>query len=298
MTLKTTPIGKYFAAEMSGAVFHAPPTPEEVAQIEAAMAKYAVVALRDQALSDEEQIAFSRAFGPLELPPNLGIRKFDTLDRIRPELFDVSNLDRNNEIENADSAKRQFGKANELFHTDSSYHRLPTKWSLLSARILPSGGGHTDFIDMRMVYAELPEDTKEKIESLQAEHSLWRSRERAGFAPASEQMRNAAPPVNQPLVGRAADGRKTLFLSAHASHVVGWPLEIGRELLEELYEFACRDERFRYRHNWKPNDLLMWDNRCTMHRAVPFDDRSEKRDMRRATINESGPERSVTDAAY
>jgi len=292
--MQTTPLGDLFAAEMTGPVFHSPPTPGQASEIEAAMTHYTVVALRNQEISDSEQIAFSRVFGPLELPPNLGIRKFDTLGRIRSELYDVSNLDNTGEIEKPDSAKRQFGKANELFHTDSSFHNMPTKWSLLSARMLPSGGGHTDFIDMRLVYEALAEDVKVEIEDLSAEHSLAQSRERAGFMEMTEAMKKLTPPVSQPLVNTAADGRKTLYLSAHASHIVGWPIDKGRALLEMLYEFACQD-RFQYRHNWLPADLLIWDNRCTMHRAVPFDDRREKRDMRRATINESGLERSVSD---
>jgi alpha-ketoglutarate-dependent 2,4-dichlorophenoxyacetate dioxygenase len=292
MELKTSPLGEQFAAEMEGPVFRQPPDPAQIAEIEAQMARFAVLALRNQDITDSEQIAFSRAFGPLELPPNLGIRKLDTLGRIRPELYDVSNLDNRGEIEKPDSPKRQFGIANQQFHTDSCFHDLPTKWSLLSARVLPRGGGHTEFIDMRLVYAALDRDTREKIEGLQAEHSLAHSRERAGFTGMSEAMQKMTPPVAQRLVCTAADGRKALFISSHASHIVGWPLERGRALLEKLYQFACQD-RFLYRHNWHPKDLLIWDNRCTMHRAVPFDDLTEKRDMRRATINESGPERSA-----
>jgi alpha-ketoglutarate-dependent 2,4-dichlorophenoxyacetate dioxygenase len=279
---------------MSGAVFHSPPTPGQAHEIEAAMERHAVVVLRDQTIDDEEQIAFSRVFGPLELPPNLGIRDTVTLGRIRSELFDVSNLNGEGEIEDEDSLKRRFGKANELYHTDSSYNNLPTKWSILSARILPAGGGHTDFIDMRLVYENLPEETKARIDGLSVEHSLWRSRERAGFTPDNDAMRKAVAPAMHPLVRRAADGRKTLFLSSHASHITGWPVDQGRALLDELYDLACQ-ERFHHRHDWRPGDLLMWDNRCTMHRAVPFDDLTEKRDMRRATINESGPECSASD---
>ena len=297
MDLQVKPLGKHFAAEMSGTVFHQPPNSEQIAAIEAAMCRYGMLALRNQAVNDEQQIAFSRAFGPLELPPNLGIRKFDSLGRIRPELFDVSNLNNKGEIEPNDAPKRQFGKANELFHTDSSYHNMPTKWSLLSARVLPKGGGYTDFIDMRMVYEAMPEEMTTQLDDLHAEHSLWRSRERAGFAPVSEAMRDAAPPVVQPLSGVAADGRKTLYISSHASHIVGWPRDKGRAFLDRLYDFACEQEQCRYRHHWQPADLLIWDNRCTMHRAVPFDDRHEKRDMRRATNNEAGTEYALTDSA-
>lgn len=291
MKLQTRPLGRYFAAEIRAPAFHQPPTDEEASAIEEAMARFAVVALRNQEISDEEQIAFSRAFGPLELPPNLGIRKLDTLGRIRPELYDVSNLDKQGNIEAQDSSKRHFGKANELFHSDSSFNSLPTKWSLLSARLLPSGGGYTDFIDMRMVYAALDEDTKGEIDGLSAEHSLQHSRERAGFMDMTESMKQMTPPVAHPLVRTAADGRKTLYISAHASHIIGQPVDRGRRLLERLYSFACQD-RFIYRHHWQKADLLLWDNRCTMHRAVPFDDLNEKRDMRRTTINEQGAERS------
>lgn len=254
------------------------------------MDRYGVVVVRGQKIDDEAQIAFARTFGPLELPPNFGLRDDANRGRIRPELFDVSNLDNRGEIDDAKSYKARFGKGNQIFHTDSSYNDLPTKWSMLSARAIPETETFTEFMDMRAVYGDLPQETRQEIADLRAEHSLWYSRVRAGQDDMVEKLRSAGQFVSHPLVQTAPDGRKTLFVSSHASHVTGWPEEKGQALVDALYRFACSRPHI-YRHRWQPHDLLVWDNRCTMHRAVAYDDAGVKRDVRRATISESGPER-------
>lgn len=296
MPLTVSPLHKVFAAEIEGADLTREPTRELVDMVEDAMATYAVVVLRGQPITDDQQIRFSRAFGPLELPPSLGIRSKAARGRIRPELYDVSNLDAEGEIEPAEAPKRQFGKANEFWHTDSSFNALPTKWSLLSARELPGSGGETEFADTRTAYDALPGDLKARIDGLQAEHTIWRSREIAGFTPPTEAMRDALPPVLQPLVRTVPNGRKALVIGAHAERILGVSEEEGRTLLDELVDFATRPE-FVYTHHWRTGDLTIWDNRCTLHRARPFNDRVERRDMRRTTINESGPEVSATQSA-
>ena len=257
------------------------------------MAQYGVLVIRGQQIDDEQHIRFSRAFGPLELPPNLGMSTRKS--RLRRELYDASNLDANGELLEADSPRRKYNRGNELFHTDSSFNDLPTKWSLLLAHVLPPAGGNTEFTDLREVYAALPPATKTRLDGLVAEHNLWHSREQGGFTAVTDEMKRLMPPVQHPMVGTAADGRLALYIGAHASHVVGWPVDEGRAFLQELLTFAA-EPRFIYSHVWRDGDLVIWDNRCMLHRVGPFDDLHHPRDLRRTTINEYGPERASTDA--
>jgi alpha-ketoglutarate-dependent 2,4-dichlorophenoxyacetate dioxygenase len=292
VALTVRPLHPVFAAEVLGADLRLEPSPELVETIEQAMAEYAVVAVRDQQISDDDHIRFSRAFGPLELPPNLGMRP--QKGRLRRELYDASNLDEHGDLLTADSSRRRYNRGNELFHTDSSFNDLPTKWSLLLAHEVPPEGGNTEFVDLRAVYADLPTRTKARVEGLVAEHYLWHSRERGGFTAVTDEMRRLMPPVRHPIVRTAADGRPTLFIGAHASHIVGWPLDDGEALLEELLTIASQP-RYVYAHRWRDGDLVIWDDRCTLHRVTSFDDLRHRRDMRRTTINEYGPERASTD---
>ena len=298
MGLRTTKLHPLFAAEIVGADLHSPPSTELVSAVEAAMAACAVVVLRDQLISDDEQIRFSRAFGPLELPPHMGMRKSERKDmqrRVRPEMYDVSNLDANGELLPMESLKLASNRANEEFHTDSSFNALPTKWSLLSARMIPPVGGDTLYVDTRAVYDALPADLRAKVEDAVAEHWFWKTRGRAGM-PVTADMRRAMPPVPQKLVRTIPEsGRKALLIGNHATHVIGWPQEEGVKLLDELNAFATQPQ-FIYTHKWRAGDLVIWDNRCTLHCATAYDVFKYKRDMRRTTINESGPEISSTDA--
>jgi alpha-ketoglutarate-dependent 2,4-dichlorophenoxyacetate dioxygenase len=275
-----------------------PPSAELVAAVEAAMAEYAVVVLRGQLISDDEQIRFSRAFGPLELPPHMGLPKPQRKDmqrRIRPEMYDVSNLDANGDLLPMESLKLASNRANEELHTDSSFNALPTKWSLLSARVIPPAGGDTLYVDTRAVYDALPAALRAKAEGAVAEHWFWKTRGRAGM-PVTDDMRRAMPPVPQPIVRTIPEsGRKALLIGNHATHVIGWPKDEGVKLLDELNAFATQPQ-FIYTHKWRAGDLVIWDNRCTLHRATSYDLFKYKRDMRRTTINEFGPEISSTDA--
>jgi alpha-ketoglutarate-dependent 2,4-dichlorophenoxyacetate dioxygenase len=299
MSLKVNKLHELFGAEISGADLHGEPDAALVSAVEEAMAEFAVIVLRDQVISDDEQIRFSRAFGPLELPPHMGLAQRQQAHlqrRIRPEMYDVSNLDADGDFLPVESLRHASNRANEEFHTDSSFNALPTKWSLLSARIVPAEGADTLFIDTRAVYDSLPQDLRAKAEDAVAEHYFWKTRGRAGFNVITEEMKRAMPPVPQKIVRTIPEsGRKALLIGNHATHVIGWPLEEGRRLLDELNAFAARPE-FIYRHQWRVHDLVIWDNRCTLHRATPYDVFSHKRDLRRTTINESGPEISSTDA--
>jgi alpha-ketoglutarate-dependent 2,4-dichlorophenoxyacetate dioxygenase len=233
----------------------------------------------------------SRAFGPLELPPDYGT---GAPRRVRSELYDASNLDIEGKVLATDSPRREYNKANLIFHADSTFNDLPTKWSLLLAHAIPAGGGNTEFIDARVVYDDLPAGTKRRIDGLKGVHDLWHSHREGSYFKVTEEMRRRMPPVEHDIVRTLANGRKALCIGSHVSHIAGWPLVEGRELLEELYEFATRP-KYVYSHPWRMGDLVIWDNRTTLHRAAPWQDNGQIRDLRRTTINESGPEISATD---
>ena len=278
-----------FAAELIGADT-ANPTAELVEAVEDAMREHAVLCIRDQGhIGDEQHLAFARAFGPLELPgstPHNG-------GRVSFGLYDVSNLTRDGEIADADSPRAKISKGNELFHADSSFNDLPSKWSMLRGVIVPPEGGDTETIDMRAVYDALTPAMKDRIKSLRAQHNYFHSRRKAG-AQVDETSSPLAPYMRaeHPLVRPSASGRPALFVGAHTERIVGMDEGEGKALIEELIAFATQPQ-FIYAHKWRQGDILIWDNRCTLHRGTEYDYRHHKRDMRRATVNEGGHDRSA-----
>lgn len=291
MSISISPLHPIFAAEVTGADLRQAPGPDLIRLVEDAMARHAVVVLRDARISDEEHIRFSRAFGPLELPSAFG----GTRRRLRAELFDASNLDADGRIIPYQSERRLLARGAERFHTDSSFNSLPTKWSLLRGHKVPPTGGDTHFVDTRAVYDDLPQALRERIEGLEAIHDFWRGRERTGVTGVTDEQRAMMPPVTHPLVRTMPYGRKALYIGGHATGIVGWPDEAATALLQELYAFATQ-ERYIYVHRWRQDDLVIWDNRCTLHRATPFMSDDDVRDMRRTTINEHGPETAAVRA--
>jgi alpha-ketoglutarate-dependent 2,4-dichlorophenoxyacetate dioxygenase len=287
MDLAVRQLHPLFVAELRGVDLSRDIDPKMQRAIEHAMDEYAVCVLPEQKLNDERQIAFSRHYGPLENASAVKAqRKAGVIgQRIRhPEIFDVSNLDENGNIMAANDDRWVYRQANELWHTDSSFRQKSATWSLLHARIVPPSGGDTHFADTRAAYDALPEAMKQKLEGLVAEHSIWYSRgQRGGYVP-SDDERAARPPAQHPLVRQhPGSGRKALFIASHASHIVGWLREEGRALLDELLAFAT-EPRFVYGHKWRVGDLVIWDNRCTMHRASQFDSNDHMRELHRTTI--------------
>lgn len=287
--MKVNQLHPMFVAEVTGLDTSGPVAPETVDAIERVMAQYAVCVIRDFSLTDADHIAFSRAFGPLELPP--GGR-----GRIAPQLYDISNLDAKGEIIPHDPNAKAQPIDFERFHTDSPFNSQPTKWSFLLGHDVPPQGADTLFIDMRAVYADLPADTKQRIEGLVAEHDMFRALARTGVEFGDERMRRMFPTMRHPLVRLAADGRKALYLGWHAVGIVGWPEQEAHPLLDELFRFATQ-EKYIYAHKWRKGDQVVWDNRCTMHSGTSFERYKYKRDVRRTTINEYGPERSGIEGA-
>jgi alpha-ketoglutarate-dependent 2,4-dichlorophenoxyacetate dioxygenase len=283
MTISTSALHPLFVAEVSDVDLRMSVDEETIRDIAQALDRYAVLVFRRQPLSDNQQIAFSRLFGPLETA--FGSIRKDRKTRLGNRLLaEVSNIDANNKIRSSSDPWRLMQRANELWHTDSSFKAVPGKISFLSAHELPPIGGETEFADLRAAYDALDAATKEQIEDLVAEHSLFHSRSLLGYTDFTEDERVAFPPVPQSLVRiHPGCGRKTLYLASHASHVIGWPVERGRALLKGLTERSTQP-RFVYRHQWRLNDLVVWDNRCTLHRARPYEDMGHRRDMRRTTV--------------
>jgi alpha-ketoglutarate-dependent 2,4-dichlorophenoxyacetate dioxygenase len=209
--------------------------------------------------------------------------------RLHQNLADVGNLDAENRILETNNRQRLYNLGNRLWHTDSSFKRLPAYCSMLHARSIPPIGGHTEFADMRAAYDALPEATKQRIAGLVAEHSIMTSRGRLGFKDFDESERAAFAPVPQVLVRRLPDsGRMSLYIASHAGAIRGMPDDEARQLIDELTAHATQ-RQFVHAHRWREKDLVIWDNRCTMHRGMEFDDQRYKRDMRRATVSDVAP---------
>lgn len=239
--------------------------------------------LRGQRVTDEQQIAFSLNFGELESYKAPAYVPRADGPRLGRGMADLSNLNKDGSVLSADDRAWFFKLGDRLWHSDSSFRPTPAKYSLLSARVLPSWGGKTEFADMRAAYDALGERTNEEIEALVCEHSRVYSREAIGFTELTPEETEAFAPVRQPLVRRhPVTGRKSLFLSAHAGKILGWTVPEARMFLRDLIEHATQPE-FVYSHSWTTDDLVMWDNRQTMHRGRRFD-RNEVRDVRRTTL--------------
>jgi alpha-ketoglutarate-dependent 2,4-dichlorophenoxyacetate dioxygenase len=257
------------------------------------MDRYAVLVFHDHRLTDDEQRAFTRNFGSLESSPGGHIATAAEC-RLPLDMQDASNLDKDQKPLGRDDRRRMFNLGNRLWHSDSSYRAMPAKYSLLSGRIVVERGGHTEFADMRAAYDALDAATKAEIEDLICEHSLMFSRGALGFSELSDAEREMFRPVRQRLVRtHPVSGRRSLFLSAHAGPIVGWPVPEARAFLRDLVEHATQP-RFVYSHKWCQWDLVMWDNRQTMHRVTRFDE-TQVRDMRRTTV--TGDAMTVAQAA-
>jgi alpha-ketoglutarate-dependent 2,4-dichlorophenoxyacetate dioxygenase len=289
MSVTVTPVGDRFAAEVGGIDLSRPIDATTVADIWRANDAYCVLIFRDQSLTDMQLHDFAARFGPLEIGRGAlqpGRRRLSI-----PQIGDISNLDVDNKVRDLFDRRRLDSLGNRLWHTDASYMKVPVVLGMLHAVALPPpspfGNGETEFADMRAAYDALPETTQAAIADLVVEHDIFWSRALVGFTDFPQSEKDKYPPSPQRLV-RTHPGskRKTLYLSAHASHIVGWPVADGRLLLFDLTAHATQD-RFVYRHEWRVGDVVIWDNRCTMHRGRPHDE-MQPRDLRRATTLDEG----------
>jgi alpha-ketoglutarate-dependent 2,4-dichlorophenoxyacetate dioxygenase len=287
MPLSIRPLHPAIAGEVTGIDITKPLKPEEVAAIEAGMDKYAVLVFPGQNLTDEQQMAFTVNFGPIEDARGGNVTKPQD-KRLVTGMNDVSNLGKDGKPLARDSRQRLFNIGNMLWHSDSSFRPIPAKYSLLSARVVNKKGGNTEFAHMGAAYEALDDDTKREIEDLICEHSLMYSRGSLGFLDYTDEEKAMFKPVRQRLVrAHPVTGRKSLYLASHAGAILGMPMPEARMLLRDLNEHATQP-KFVYVHKWTLHDLVIWDNRQTMHRVRRYDD-SQPRDMRRTTVAGSAP---------
>ena len=280
MAITIRQVGPCFAGEVDGIDLARPLSPEDAAAVHAGMDRYAVLVFHGRPVTLEQQMAFTLALGPIEHAIATGLRDNE---RIPTTFADVSNLDSNNRVFERDHRTRLFALGNRLWHSDSSFKPTPAKYSLLHAHRVPSRGGNTEFADMRAAWDALDPETQAACEGLICEHSQIFSRQQIGFTEFTEDERTRFAPVRQVLVRtHPVTGRKSLYLASHAGGIVGWPVPEARAFLRDLIEHATQ-RQFVYSHRWRVGDLVMWDNRQTMHRARPFPEH-EPRDVRRTTL--------------
>ncbi len=282
MTIVVEKLHDKFAARIRG-VDLTKPLPVDVRKdIQAALDRYAVLVFPGAPLTEDQQADFAENFGQLERS-NI-IMKVKA--RIGGRLADISNIDENEQVFGEYDRRRMFSLGNQLWHTDSSFKKIPAKYSMLHAHVVTPEGGETQVVDTRVAYEALPQKMKDRIDGLVAEHSIFTSRAKLGFTDFTDEERASLPPVARPLVrSHKESGRKALYLASHISHICDMNVPDGKMLVRELLEHATQKE-FIYELRWRVGDLMIWDNRCTLHRGRPYDDTLHRRDLRRATLED------------
>jgi alpha-ketoglutarate-dependent 2,4-dichlorophenoxyacetate dioxygenase len=287
MTIEVTPLTPHIGGRMTGIDAAKKLTPDEVKAVDAGMDRHAVLVLPGQDITDEQQIEFTRNFGPLQNGANATLKRPEL--RLDPAFADVSNVGKDGQKLARDDRRRMASLGNRLWHSDASFRVIPARYSILSGRIVVSDGGNTEFADMRAAYDALDARTKTESEELICEHSQVFSREQLGFTEYLPDERAMMKPVRHRLVRtHPTSGRKSIFLSAHIGGIVGWPRPEAMAFIRDLMEHATQ-RQFVYSHRWTQYDLVIWDNRATMHRVRRYDDLNSVRDLRRTTTKSDGP---------
>jgi alpha-ketoglutarate-dependent 2,4-dichlorophenoxyacetate dioxygenase len=282
MTITIKQLHPLFVGEVSGIKISPALSDADVTALHEAINQYAVLVLRDQSFDDDELLESGKRFGSIAPP-----RNHRSGDRLKHgTLADISNLDAKGEVRKRDDHRRLDGLANQLWHSDASFRPISGELSMLYAHVVPPEGGNTEFADLRAAYDELDDDLKSMIDGMVAEHSILYSRGLLGYSGYTEAERALVPEVRHPLVRtHPGSGRKTLYMGSHASHIIDLPVPDGRLLLRDLMDHAT-ERRFVHAHVWRPGDLVIWDNRCTLHRGRRYDDGKYKRDLRRVTTQD------------
>ena len=281
MDIKVTPILPRFGAEISGIDISKPLDEATRQRIVELQDHWGVTVWRDTHLDDAGHVAFSRIFGQVELAPS---HKGKVSRMSEPELFDASNLDAEGNIVSNESI-RIAAAGNRLWHSDSSFMDVRSAQALLLCHEAPSHGGPTWFADTRSAYEDLPQAMKDRLEGLEATHSYFWSRRRAGY-PYTEEEIDAKPIATHPVVHvHKGSGRKAIFVGAHTRDIVGMDREEGRKLIDDLIEW-CTEPQYVFAVHYKPGDMTIWDNLCTLHRGGEYDDTLFRRDMRRTTVRD------------
>jgi alpha-ketoglutarate-dependent 2,4-dichlorophenoxyacetate dioxygenase len=282
------PVRGDFIGEITGFDTGRKLSAEDVKFVTDAIHRYAVLVFRDQPLDDDQQIDFTSQLG--ELHVSIASNRTDLERRVRSDLVsDISNVGADGGILSPDDRRRIQQRANLLWHTDNSFRHPAGAFTLLNARIVPPEAGETEFADTRAAFDALPKAEQERLEKLTAIHCLANSRRLAGTAGYFDAVEaERFPPTEQPLIRlHEGSGRKALYIGSHAQEIAGMSREDGEALLNELLDFATQPQ-FVYRHTWRVGDLVMWDNRATLHRALPFDETKYRRDLRRTATTAQG----------
>jgi len=285
--LTITPAHPSLGARVEGVDLARPVDAQTFQQIFDAFQEYSVLVFHDQRLSDEQQMTFSERFGPLETT----LRAIGREDRLSSQLVDLSNVDPDHDerLMGWDDRRMIYQSGNQLWHTDSSFKPVPAMASLLSGREVPPTGGETEFVSMRHAYASLPEERRRKLEGKVVVHSILYSRSTIAKGLFDPEHEKGLPPVRQALVrANPVNGRKSIYIGSHAWYVEGMAFDESRRLLDELLAHTTRPDRV-FQHRWRQWDLVMWDNRCVLHRGRPWDAARHRRVMRRTTLAGEGP---------
>ncbi|MDX2158035.1 MAG: TauD/TfdA family dioxygenase [Hyphomicrobiaceae bacterium] len=282
MKLTVRKLHPLFVAEVDGVDLSRPIDDASFSRLDAAINEHSVLVFHGQSLDDAQLLALGHRFGSIAKPRTSRAERRIGL----AEIADISNLDARNELRRRDDSKRLDSLGNQLWHSDASFRPISGALSMLHAHVIPSWGGETEFADLRAAYDALDARLRATVEGLVAVHSIFASRGQLGHTDYTPAERAALPDVRHPIVRtHPGSGRKTLYLGAHVDHIDGWPKPEGKLLVKDLMEHATQP-RFRYTHTWQVGDLVIWDNRCTLHRGRPYDDGNEKRDLRRVTTQD------------
>jgi alpha-ketoglutarate-dependent 2,4-dichlorophenoxyacetate dioxygenase len=281
MALTFRKLHPHFVAEVGPVDLRRVHDPDTLARIRAAMDKFAVLVFHDQPFADDEHLAFAQRLDGL-LHTKLGSSALVKNRFGNEALGDISNLDESGEVMKSDNRRRMYGLGNRLWHTDASFQDPPGRYSMLSAKVVPPVSADTEYADMRAAYDALDGHMKARLEGLRVHHSIAHSRQTLGFEFSQDEQEALKGAVHPLIRTIPRSGRKSLYVASHASRIIDWPVPEGRLLLRDLMEHATQPE-FVYRHAWRVGDLVIWDNRATMHRARPFDDTKYRRELRRVT---------------
>jgi len=282
MAITIRKLNEHIGAEVQGVDLTAPIADETFARLRDVLYNHAVLVFHDQDITDEQHVAFSEGFGRLEMT-----MVSDPIGDGGP-IGIISNVDEHGDIIPPDDSRILYTVGNTLWHSDGSFKRIPLRGSLLAAKVVPPEGGETEFASLYAAYETLPEEKKAGLEGLVVEHSLANSRAQIAPNLLSEAFLKETPPVNQPLVRTIPEtGKKALLVGSYAARVIDWPIDEGKALLQELLEWATQSN-FVYRHSWQVNDLVVYDNRCCLHRGRPWDRGTYKRILHRTTLAGDG----------
>jgi len=285
MTIAIDRVHPKFGARVTGVDLARPLDDRTFKTIFEVFNDYSVLVFPKQALSDEEQIAFSRRFGALEET----IKSIANKPNVARQIADLSNVDADGNLIDPDDKRMIYHSANQMWHTDSSFKRVPALASMLSGRECPPEGGETEYASMRVAYERLSDEMKKALEGRIAVHSFIYSRGLVAKDLLRPEDEAQVPPVEQVMIRtNPVNGRKSIFVASHASHIVGMQIEAGRALIRQLIELATEPD-YVYRHAWTAGDLVMWDNRCTLHRGRPWDGTKYRRVMHRTTVAGAAP---------